>query len=39
MGQMEQQQAENPEAAALLGKLEAVYRVVLKYQMKKNMSK
>jgi hypothetical protein len=39
MNQMEQQQAENPEAAALLPKLEAVYRVVLKYQMKKNMGK
>lgn len=39
MGQMEQQQAENPEAAALLGRLEAVYRVVLKFQMKKNMGK
>ena len=37
MGQMEQQ-TENPEAAELLKKLEAVYRVVLKYQMKKNMS-
>jgi hypothetical protein len=36
MGQMEQQ-TDNPEAAALLGKLEAAYRVVLKYQMKKNM--
>lgn len=36
MGQMEQQ-AGNPEAAALLPRLEAVYRVVLKYQMKKNM--
>jgi hypothetical protein len=38
MGQMEQQ-TENPEAAALLTKLESAYRVVLKYQMKKNMSK
>jgi hypothetical protein len=36
MGQMEQQ-TDNPEAAALVGKLEAAYRVVLKYQMKKNM--
>lgn len=36
MAQMEQQ-TDNPEAAALLGKLEAAYRVVLKYQMKKNM--
>jgi len=39
MNQMEQQQAENPEAAALLPKLEVVYRIVLKYQMKKNMGK
>lgn len=38
MGQMEPQQAENPEAAALIKKLEAAYRVVLKYQMKKNLS-
>jgi hypothetical protein len=38
MGQMEQQ-PENPEAAQLLKRLEIVYRVVLKYQMKKNMSK
>ncbi len=39
MGQMEQQQAENPEAAALLKRLETVYGVVLKFQMKKNMGK
>jgi hypothetical protein len=39
MNQMEQQQSENPEAAALLPKLEAVYRAVLKYQMTKNMGK
>ncbi len=38
MNQMEQQQAENPEAAALLPKLEEVYRMVLKFQMKKNMA-
>jgi hypothetical protein len=38
MGQMEQQ-VENPEAAALIGKLEEAYRVVLKYQMKKNLGK
>ena len=37
MGQMEQQ-GENPQAAALLPKLEMAYRVVLKYQMKKNMA-
>ncbi|PKN91809.1 MAG: hypothetical protein CVU44_18030 [Chloroflexi bacterium HGW-Chloroflexi-6] len=38
MSQMEQQ-AENPEAAALIGRLEEAYRVVLKYQMKKNLGK
>lgn len=39
MTQMEQQQPANPEAAALLSRLELVYRMVVKYQMKKNMGK
>jgi hypothetical protein len=39
MNQVDQQQADNPEAAALLPRLEAAYGVLLKYQMKKNLSR
>lgn len=38
MGQVEQQAAQNPEAAQLMQRLEIAYRVVLRYQMKKNVA-
>lgn len=38
MAQVEQQAAQNPDAAALLQKLEMAYRVVLKFQMSKSVA-